>query len=130
VFLSRAFKVFFIAIVVCVFASLAYAYADANAVPVRKAGDGTGAISAYSVVSTSVQFSLNTSNPQSIDSVTFTLNAAPSAGSTVKIKLVNASSTWYTCSHAGAVVTCGSTGSPLGAPVLQTGNSLHVVIAD
>jgi hypothetical protein len=77
-----------------------------------------------------VQFTLNASNPQSIDSVTFMLNSSPAASSMVKIKLVDAGSTWYTCTHSGTQVTCGSTASPLGAPVLQTGNSLHVVIAD
>jgi len=128
--LGRVFRFFLVAFLVCVFAATAYAYAASNAVPARKAGDGAGSISAYTVVTTSVQFTLNTSNPQSIDSVTFTLNTAPPASSTVKIKLVDAGSTWYTCSHAGSVVTCGSTGSPLGAPLLQTGNSLHVVIAD
>jgi hypothetical protein len=130
VFLSRALKLFFIAILVCVFAAVAYAYAAANIVPSGKAGVGSGAISAYTVVTTSVKFTLNASNPQSIDSVTFTLNASPAASTTVKIKLVDASSTWYTCTHSGAQVTCGSTSSPLGASVLQTGNSLHVVIAD
>jgi hypothetical protein len=130
VFLSRALKLFLIAILVCVFAVAAYAYAAANIVPSGKAGLGSGAISAYSIVATSIQFSLNAGNPQSIDSVTFMLNASPSASSTVKIKLVDAGSTWYTCTHSGAQVTCGSASSPLGAPVLQTGNSLHVVVAD
>ena len=129
-FLSRALKFLLIAILVCVFAVGAYAYAAANIVPSAKAGVGAGTISGYTIIATSIQFTLNASNPQSIDSITFTLNASPAASTTVKVKLVDASSTWYTCTHSGTSVTCGSTGSPLGAPVLQTGNSLHVVIAD
>jgi hypothetical protein len=131
-FISRAFKVFLIAILVCVFAALGYAYATANNVPVNKAGVGAGAISTISMVSTSVQFVLNTDNPQTIDSVTFTLNGTPGDNSTIKVKLVNTgpSSIWYNCTRVATQVTCGSTASPLGAPVLSTGMSLHVVIAD
>jgi len=125
-FLSRAFKVFLIAIAVFAFSTVTYAYAAANVVPASKAGDGRGTISGYTVVSTSVHYNLNASNPQNIDSVTFTTTTAITSGSTVKIKLVAAGSTWYTCTVAGGTnVTCTTTG----ATVLAA-DSLRVVIAD
>jgi hypothetical protein len=47
------------------------------------------------------------------------------AGSTIKIKLESAGSTWYSCTNVAAAVTCTTTG----ANVL-TANELQVVIAD
>ena len=123
-FLSRAFKVLSIVIVVIVFASIASAYAAANTVPGTKVGDGSGTISGYTI--SSVHYNLNASNPQNIDSVTFTVNVAIQSGSTVKIKLVDAGSTWYTCTVAGGTsVTCTTTGA-----TAVSADSLHVVIAD
>ena len=91
-----------------------------------KAGDGIGAVSGYTI--SAVHYNLNATNPANIDSVTFTLNVAPVAGSTIKIKLVNAGTTWYTCTNAGTAVTCNN-GSTLGASVSAADN-LEVVIAD
>ncbi len=123
-FLSRAFKVLLIVIVVIVFASIATAYAAANTVPGTNAGDGAGTISGYTI--SSVHYNLNASNPQNIDSVTFTVNVAIPGGSTMKIKLVDAGSTWYTCTVAGGTsVTCTTTGA-----TAVSADSLRVVIAD
>ena len=124
-FIKRSIKVFVIAIVAFAFASVATAYAAANTVPVSMAGDGSGAISGYTV--SAIHYVLN-STPTTIDSVTFTLNSAPVAGSTIKIKLVAAGSTWYTCTNAGTAVTCNN-GSTLGASV-STADSLEVVVSD
>jgi hypothetical protein len=125
-FLSRVFKVFLIAIEVFAFSAVTYAYAAANVVPAGKAGDGSGTISGYTVVPASVHYNLNASNPQDIDSVTFTTTTAITNGSMVRIKLVAAGSTWYTCSGAGGTnVACTTTGASVGAA-----DSLRVVIAD
>jgi hypothetical protein len=79
-----------------------YAFTAANIVPGSKAGKGEGAISGYTV--SGIAYSLNAANPANIDSVAFTLNAA--AG-TVKAKLVQASSTYTSCSVSGGTsVTC------------------------
>ena len=80
---------------VLVLAGATYAFAAANTVPASKAGDGSGAISGYVV--SAIHYNLNAITPTNIDSVTFTLDSAPVAGSTIKIKLVAAGSTWYTC---------------------------------
>lgn len=124
-FSKSALKVFLIAIVIFSFTTVAYASAAANIVPGSKAGDGSGPISGYTV--TAIHYNLN-STPSTIDSVTFTLNSAPVAGSTIKIKLVAAGSTWYSCTNIAAAVTCNN-GTTLGAPVL-TADSLEVVVSD
>ena len=111
---------------VLVLAGATYAFAAANTVPGSKAGDGNGTITGYTV--STIHYIVNGTNPATIDSVTFTLNTAPVAGSTIKIKLVNAGSTWYSCTNVGAAVTCNN-GSTLGAPV-SSADSLEVVIAD
>lgn len=63
-----------------------------NTVTAKKAGDGAATISGYTIAS--VAYTLNGSNPQNIDAVTFTTSAA---ASTVKARLQTAGS-FYTCS--------------------------------
>jgi len=111
---------------VLVLAGATYAFAAANTVPPSKAGDGSGAISGYAV--STIHYNLNATNPGTIDSVTFTLNSAPATGSTIKIKLVAAGTTWYTCTNTTTSVTCNN-GTTLGASVTSA-DSLEVVIAD
>jgi len=125
-FLSRAFKIFLVVLVAFAFASVATAYAAANTVPPTNAGDGAGTISGYTI--SAVHYDLNATNPQNIDSVTFTVNTAIPSGSTVKIKLVSAGNDWYTCTGQGSTtITCITT-SP--QATVNTANSLRVVIAD
>jgi hypothetical protein len=90
----RNFKVILTLMVVVVLAASAYAFAAANTVPATRAGDGSGTISGYTV--TSVAYTLNSSDPSQLDEVSFTLDAA---ATTVKIKLVAAGSTWYSCTN-------------------------------
>lgn len=90
-------------IAVAAFLALAtYVYTASNVVPGSKVGKGEGAISGYTV--SSVAYTLSATNPANIDSVAFTLD---SAATTVKAKLVAASSTYTTCSVSGGTsVTC------------------------
>lgn len=125
-FLSRAFKVFLIALVAFAFASVGNALAAANTVPATNAGDGAEAISGYTV--SAVHYNLNATNPQNIDSVTFTTNVTVPTGSTVTIKLVAAGTTWYTCTGQGSTSISCTTTSPQ-ATVLAA-DSLRVVIAN
>jgi len=69
----------------------------ANTVPNANVGDGSGTVSGYTI--TNVSYNLNATSPQNVDTVTFTTSAA--AG-TVKIKLVAAGSTWYSCASTNA----------------------------
>src|SRR5581483_2534340 len=94
-FFTRAIKVFLIALIAFVFATVATAFAASNTIPsAGAAGDGANTIGGYTV--TNVQYNLNASNPANIDSVSFTLSAS---ATTVKIKLVAAGSTYYSCTN-------------------------------
>lgn len=124
--LARLFKVFLIVSVVIAFATAAYAFAAGNTVPRGKAGSGAAAINSYAVVAGSIRYTLNASNPQAIDSVSFTTTTSIPGGSSVRAKLVAAGSTWYSCTvAAGTNVTCTTTGATVG-----TADSLRVVIAN
>lgn len=67
-------------------------FTASNTVTAKKAGDGTSTISGYTV--SSVAYTLNGSDPQKIDAVTFSTN---SAASTVKARL-EAAGSFYSCS--------------------------------
>ena len=115
------------AITLCIAAvvAISQALAAANTVPATYAGDGSGTISGYTV--SSVVYTLNGTNPQNLDQVDFNVDVAPQAGSTMKIKLVAAGSTWYTCTNVTTALTCVTT-----APQATTAaaDELRVVIAD
>ena len=93
------------ALLLAVAASLAlatYAFTASNTVPGSKAGKGEGTISGYTV--SAVAYTLSASNPANVDSVAFTLD---SAATSVKAKLVAASSTYTDCTVSGGTsVTC------------------------
>ncbi len=125
-FIKRSLKTLIIVMLALVLTAGTFAFAEANTVPTSKAGDGHGAVSGYTI--SAVHYNLNVANPTLIDSVTFNLNSTPVAGSTIRIKLVAAGSTWYTCTNSVAVVTCDN-GSTLGVTVLSV-NDLQVVISD
>lgn len=92
------------ALIAGVAASSAYAFTNSNTVPATTAGSGSTAISGYTA--TSVVYNLNTSNPQNIDSVTFTI--APTTTSAVKIQLASGGS-WYSCTNTAGSVSCPTT---------------------
>ncbi len=81
----------------------AYAFTAANTVPTSNAGSGSGTISGYTV--SNVSYTLNTTNPQNVDQVAFTIS--PTTG-TVKVQLVSGGS-WYSCSNSSGSVTCATT---------------------
>lgn len=93
-----------LALLLAVAAALAlatYAFTASNTVPGSKAGKGEGTISGYTV--SAVAYTL-ASNPANIDSVAFTLD---SAATSVKAKLVAASSTYTSCTVSGGTsVSC------------------------
>jgi len=122
-FNKRSLRILVVVVVVFALATVAYASAAANTVPVSKAGDGTGAISGYSV--TAIHYVLGATDPTTITSVTFNLDSAPASGGTIKIKLVSGGSTWYSCTNVSTVVTCTTTGA-----TVSSANSLEVVVSD
>ena len=118
----KTIKWFLLIIGILILTTAAYALAGANIVPVSKAGDGSGVISGYTV--SAIHYILN-AVPTTIDSVTFTLDTAPVSGSTMKIKLVSAGSTWYSCTNVTTSVSCVTTGASV-----TSANELRVVVAD
>jgi hypothetical protein len=79
-------------------ATAAYGFAAANTVPATNAGDGSGAVSGYSV--SNVVYVLESADPTKLDNVTFTLTpqSGGATAGTVKVQLVNGG-TWYTASN-------------------------------
>lgn len=102
----------------------AYAFTASNTVNTSVAGSGSGVISGYTV--SAVHYNLNATTPANIDSVTFTVDSAPPAGSSVKVKLVAAGSTYYSCTNVTTAVTCTTT-SP--QATVSTADQLLVVAA-
>lgn len=119
-FFSRTLKIFIIGILAFVFATVVTAFAASNTVPGTNAGDGSGAISGYTV--SNIQYNLNAGDPGVIDSVTFDLNAS---ANTVVIELDGAE---YSCSVSGGTsVTCDTTS---GSPTVAGASTLRVIAGD
>lgn len=101
----RNFKIAFVLLTIVAISVAAYAFAAANTVPNTRAGDGSGTVSGYNV--TDVVYTLNSTNPSTLDSVAFDLNAAAVQ---VKVQLVSSGS-WYDCAlDTGTVWTCNTAG--------------------
>ncbi|MGE0599722.1 MAG: hypothetical protein AB7J35_11375 [Dehalococcoidia bacterium] len=95
-------------------AVLTYGFAAANGVPASNAGDGQAAISGYAV--TNVHYVLNSSNPSTIDSVTFSISPGLTGAATSRISL-NGGSTWLaagTCTGS-TTITCNASGTSVTA---------------
>ena len=102
----RNFKVLFVVIAVVAISATAYAFAAANTVPATKAGDGLGAVSGYTV--TAVAYTLNGTDPSTLDSVAFDVGAAATQ---VEVQLVATTGSWYTCVlGTGTTWSCDTTG--------------------
>ncbi len=96
---------------------VSYAFAAANTVPGSNAGDGSGAVSGYTV--SNISYALDATDPSLIDSVTFTVS--PGSVSEVQVQLVNGGS-WFNCNVASApTITCniGGAVTALAANVLR-----------
>jgi len=100
-----------------------FAFTASNTVPDTKAGDGTGTVSGYVV--SSVHYGLNSTDPTKADSIAFTLDSTPKAGSTIKTKV---GGVWYSCTNSAAAVTCDTTVGT--QATVQPITSLQVVVAD
>jgi len=79
-------------VLIMTFATAVYGFAASNTVPATGAGDGSGAISGYTI--SNIAYTLNSSDPSLIDMVSFDITGTPG---TVKVKLESAGSDWYDC---------------------------------
>jgi hypothetical protein len=100
-----------------------YGFTAANTVPDTIAGDGVGDISGVEV--SDVHYNLNENDPQSIDSVEFTLDEAPASGGTVKINLQDTTGTWHDCELDGLNAECETADE-----TVLDAEDLRVVVAD
>ena len=100
----------------------AYAFTASNTVPGSKAGDGSSTVSGYTL--SAIHYNLDATTPTNVDSLTFTLDSAPVAGSTQKIQIAG---NWYTCTNVTTTVTCTTT-----SPQLTVANaaSLEALVAN
>lgn len=98
------------------------AFTASNTVPDSKAGDGSGAVSGYTI--SNVHYNLKTADPTTFDSVTFDLSSTPASTSTIKAKV---GGSWYDCTKVVAAVTCDTSAS---SPSVQATSALQVVVAD
>ena len=124
-FLSRLvrFRTIVVVVLALIFAVTAYGFAATNTVASTNAGDGSAAISGYSI--TNVHYNLNATDPSKIDSVTFTISPSVPAGGTVAIKLVTTGTTYSSCVvSGGTAVSCTTTGA-----TALAANELRVVAA-
>ena len=102
----------------------AYAYTAANTVPTSTAGAGSGTVSGYTV--TNLHYTLNTTTPANVDSLTFTVSPVIPSTSTGKVTVSAALTTGgpstYTCTTnvAGDTVTCATTSPQLTADKLSS----------
>jgi len=88
-----------------VLATGAYGLTASNTVPDNDAGDGTQAVTGYTVTSGTIDYNLNGANPYNVDSVTFELDADDGSyeePDITKIRLDSDSGVWYTCAADGA----------------------------
>ena len=97
-------RLILVLVLVVLAATGAYVFTASNTVPGTSAGSGSGVISGYTI--TSVTYNLNASNPNNIDTTTFTI--APATAGTVKIQLVSGG-TWYDCTNTAGSVSCDTT---------------------
>lgn len=95
-----------------------------NTVPTSKSGEGSAAISGYDV--TSVHYTLNATDPTKISAVSFNVDTAPPAGSSLKVRLVSGGANWYVCTNTGVAVSCTTTTPPV---TVQEASELTVVAA-
>jgi len=108
----RSSKLFIVVLVVLVLATSAYAFAATNTVPASRAGEGSGAISGYTV--SNIVYTFDATNPSNLTDVDFDLDAA---AATVRVSLTaagtlqscsNTSGTSWTCALTGVTVTSAS----------------------
>jgi hypothetical protein len=125
---TSIFRVRFLAVVAIVVLamSVGFGFAAQNTIEDSSAGDGQGTISGYDVAS--VQYTLNSTNPQNIDNVKFNISGGAGKPATVKAKLVASSSDWFNCTTSSTSAPYAYTCTTTGVTVLAA-DQLRVVAA-
>lgn len=87
----------------------AFAFAASNTVPSSSIGSGTGTVTGYTI--SSLGYTLNSTNPQNVDAVTFSVS--PTTATTVKVRPDGTN--WYSCTNTSGSVSCATTSPSLTA---------------
>jgi hypothetical protein len=111
-------KITAILVIALILSVTTYAFAAANTVPATNAGDGSAAVSGYSI--TGVSYTLFSTDNSSIDKVNFSIS--PVTATNVKIQLVTNGS-WYPCNNTAGSVIC----SVGGVVTVLAANNLRIV---
>jgi hypothetical protein len=120
----RGLKILLALVAALAIAGGAYAFTASNTVPASTAGAGAGTVSGYTV--SGLHYTLNTTTPGNIDSLTFTVSPViPSTGTgkvLVQALLSTGGPLAYTCTTdtTGANVTCPTTTPQLTAALLTS----------
>lgn len=104
-----------------------YGFAAANTVPESGAGDGSGAVSGYTV--SNIAYTLLGSDPSKLQQVDFDVAPTAGAGPASDVRItVDAGTTWVTCAGGAGSWTCAFAGGS--EPAVSGINSLQVVAVD
>ncbi len=93
-----------------VLAAATYGFAASNTVPAHKAGDGSGAVTGFTV--SNIEYDLNATTPSNVDAVEFDLDVA-ATDVLIETGGLTFSSDALECTFAGTHVTCDTSGSGL-----------------
>ena len=121
---KRGWKILLAVVASLAIAGGAYAFTASNTVPATTAGSGAGVVSGYTI--SGLHYTLNTTTPGNIDSLTFTVSpVVPSTGTgkvIIQAQLSTGGPTAYTCTTdtTGANVTCPTTSPQLTAALLTS----------
>ena len=121
---KRGWKIGLVVVASLAIAGGAYAFTASNTVPATTAGAGAGVVSGYTI--SGLHYTLNTTTPGNIDSLTFTVAPViPSTGTgkvIIQAVLSTGGPTAYTCTTdtTGATVTCATTSPQLTAALLTS----------
>ena len=108
-------------------AVLIYALAAANIVPVTGAGEGSGAVSGYTI--TNIDYTLLASDPTRLDGVSFDVDPTAGAGAAGVVTItVDAGANWISCT--GPVVSTWTCTFGVPKPLVSVISALQVVATE
>jgi hypothetical protein len=119
-FMKRALKFFVLGLIVLSLATIAFAYAATNNVPSGYYGDGSGAISGYTV--SNIVYTPDANDPVNIATVAFSLNAA---ATTVQVRLTTGGALFACTNTAGNDWSCA-----IGTVTVQGATKLEVIASN
>jgi hypothetical protein len=132
--LQRVFSIRGIAVTfgVLLVSVAAYGFAASNVVPESRAGDGSEAISGYTV--SNVSYTLNATDPSTIEKVSFSLDETVVGTAVlptdVQAQIVSGTGSWYDCTTVDIALPAAYDCAISPAVAASTADQLRVVAAD